>query len=87
MSCSVPVVATKVDAIPNIIQNEKNGSLVLKDKPVEISEAIIKIYENSDYRKSIVNQAKKVVDEKYDARRVNDEIYQLYMEVLSKNEA
>ena len=30
---------------------------------------------------------KKVVDEKYDARRVNDEIYQLYMEVLSKNEA
>ena len=59
----------------------------MKDKPVEISEAIIKIYENSDYRKSIVNQAKKVVDEKYDARRVNDEIYQLYMEVLSKNEA
>lgn len=87
MSCSVPVVATKVDAIPNIIQNKKNGSLVLKDKPVEISEAIIKIYENSDYRKSIVNQAKKVVDEKYNARRVNDEIYQLYMEVLSKNEA
>ncbi|WP_405315472.1 glycosyltransferase family 4 protein [Lactobacillus helveticus] len=43
MACGVPIVATNVDAIPNIVDNGKNGLLVDQDDYKAVSEMIKKV--------------------------------------------
>lgn len=43
MACEVPIVATNVDAIPNIVDNGKNGLLVDQDDYKAVSEMIKKV--------------------------------------------
>lgn len=65
-----PVIATRVDAIPNIIDNDKNGILVPVDDEVSVKEAVLSIYGNSNYKDKLIANAKKKVINKYDIRRV-----------------
>lgn len=63
MACGLPVVATNVGAIPEIIKDRENGLLVKPNDPDEFAKAIIEIIENKDMRKMIssnaINDAKK----------------------------
>ena len=77
MACNIPIVATDVDAIPNIIKNNENGLLVKKDNPEAISDAIYTIYSNKELKRKIISNYKKEV-KKYDISRVVAESLQLY---------
>lgn len=79
MMASKPIVATRVDAIPNIITDYKNGILVKVDDITEAYNAIIELYENSELRVNLIKQALEDVQYKFDVKRVAKEHELLFL--------
>lgn len=73
MLAQIPIVATSVDAIPYIIENEKNGLLVKVDDISETTKAVIRLHDNIDLCKQMIAKAFQEVNEKYDMKRVSAE--------------
>lgn len=82
MACDVPIVATNVDAIPNIIKNEKNGLLVKKDNYKLSAEAVIKIFKNKKLRQKLIYEEKSIVQKRFSIDRVSQQTYKLYINLI-----
>lgn len=82
MACGVPIVATNVDAIPNIIKNGKNGMLVDKDDYHKAAYAVDRLFKQPDLTSSLVKTADNVVKTKFDGKRVAQNSEQLYKELI-----
>lgn len=78
MACGVPIVATDVDAIPNIVNNGENGLLIKKDNYKSATQKVISLKKNLDMKTIIVNKAKEE-SRKYAAKKLILKTYQLYM--------
>lgn len=78
MMAGKPIVASKVDAIPNIIQDGVNGLLVDVDDDIGASKAVLRIYQESGLRDSLVTQSMEDVHNRFNARRVSEEHGKLF---------
>jgi len=65
MSNMLPVIATNVGPIPEIIENGKDGILVPPENPKALARAINDLLENEELRKKLSKAAYKKVREKY----------------------
>lgn len=77
-----PVVATAVDAIPDLVTNEINGLLVPSDNAKLAAEAVLRLYHDQDLRNSLVENAYKKVVACYDIKRVITEHIDLMNEIV-----
>ena len=82
MMASKPIVATRVDAIPNIIQDKKNGLLVEVDDAVGASEAVLRFYRDDGLRNRLVAQGMEDVHKKFNVRRVSEEHEKLFEKIV-----
>lgn len=82
MMCQKPVVATAVDAIPNLITDHKNGLLVPMENPDAAYNAVMEVYRDEKLKKKIVKQGSLDVYDKFDVRRVSNEHEKLFVEIL-----
>lgn len=82
MACGVPIVATNVDAIPNIIKDSVNGMLVNEDDYHEAVDAVDRLFKQPDLTSSLVKNAKNIVKTKFDGKRVAQNSEQLYKELI-----
>lgn len=73
MMAGKPIVASRVDAIPNIIRDGENGLLVNVDDAVGASEAVLRIYQDNELRDGLVTQGLEDVHDRFNARRVSEE--------------
>lgn len=78
MMAGKPIVASRVDAIPNIIRDEENGLLVDVDDFVGASESVLRIYRDDGLKKRMVAQGMKDVHNRFNARRVSEEHEKLF---------
>ena len=83
MLAGTPVVATKVDAIPYLIEDGKNGFLVEKDDWHGAAKRVIELINDENKRKEMIENGQRTVRERFDARRVSKECENLY-EVINK---
>ena len=81
-----PIVATKVDAIPNIIRDGENGFLVEADDIDGASKAVLKLYGKNKLKEDLVNQGKEDVYNDFDVKRVAVEHEKLFLSVKVLNE-
>jgi len=65
MAAGVPVIATSVGGIPELIHNGWNGVLVEQEDPQKLSEAIVDLLDNADKREYLSNNAKKHVSDNF----------------------
>lgn len=86
MMASKPIVASRVDAIPNIIRDGENGLLVEVDDAVGASEAVLRIYREDGLRNRLVAQGIEDVHNKFNARRVSEEHGRLFEESLRNSQ-
>ena len=70
MLAEKPIIATNVDAIPNLIDNYKNGILVNVDTIEETVDAIINIYGDKTLTDKLIKNAKNKVRKEFDVKRV-----------------
>jgi len=77
-----PIVATSVDAIPELIQDRVNGLLVPVENPVAACNAVYELFQDAQMRDRIVQQGLQDVYEKYDVRRVAEEHMALFRSII-----
>lgn len=82
MLAGKPIVASKVDAIPDIITSGENGILVEPDNSEEVKNEILRLYENKNFRKKLVMQGLADV-KKFDVQRVASEHQRMFMDIVN----
>jgi glycosyltransferase involved in cell wall biosynthesis len=83
MLTGTPIVATKIDAIPYLITDGENGFLVEKEDWQEAAKKVVELAINESKRIEMIENGKRTVKDRFDARRVSKECEELY-EVLVK---
>ncbi|OGL46280.1 MAG: hypothetical protein A2161_14915 [Candidatus Schekmanbacteria bacterium RBG_13_48_7] len=78
-----PVVATSVGGIPEVVLNAKTGILVPPKNPDELGNAIIELLKNSELRKTMGQEGKKRVLEKFSAEQMVSETQSVYIQKLN----
>lgn len=84
MLAEKPIVATNVDAIPNLITNQYNGLLVEVDNYREVAERVVRLHNNEGVKVELSKNALKTVYERFDINRVIKEHENLF-EIISHN--
>lgn len=82
MMAGKPIVASRVDAIPNIIKNGENGILVEVDDASGASEAVLRIYQESGLKEKLAEQGLSDAHRRFNARRVSEEHEALFEKML-----
>ena len=78
MLTSTPIVATKVDAIPYLISDGENGILVEKNDWKNAAKGVVELARNEIKRNRMIENGRKTVREKFDAKRVAEECENMY---------
>lgn len=80
----VPVLATKVGGVLDIIEEDKNGVLVLAGSPEAMSEGMWKVLSNPEFAKEIALGLNKKVKEEFSLELMVDKELAVYREALSE---
>lgn len=89
MACGLPVVATDVGGIPDIVETDRTGMLVQKEDSHGLADALASLLQNSDRRARMGEAAYAFACERLDARKATNRLVGLYRDLLatSRNEA
>jgi len=74
----LPVIATSVGGIPEIIENNVSGILVEKENPEALLSALIKLFENQDLRKKLGENLKKKIETEFSLNKMIKNTLGLY---------
>lgn len=77
-----PIIATNIDAIPDLINDGNNGLLVPVNDPEEVSKKALSLYQDKDLYNKLANNGEDIVYKKFDAKRVANE-HEILFESLS----
>lgn len=83
-ACGVPVVATAVGGVIDIIENNKTGLIVPPADPQAMAEAIIKIINDKELVLKLAQEAYKKVEEKYGVELMVKKTIEVYKEACEK---
>jgi glycosyltransferase involved in cell wall biosynthesis len=82
MAAGLPVVATRVGGIPEIVQEGVTGTLVGADDDVAFGEALVALLEAPDLR-ARMGEAGRATAAEHTAERMVERYFALYDELLS----
>lgn len=74
----LPIIATSVGGIPEIMKDMQNGILVHKENPRELAEAILYLYENKSKRKEFGHEIKRAVTIFFSQEKMLEETMRVY---------
>jgi ADP-heptose:LPS heptosyltransferase len=79
----VPVVATRVGGVVDIIEDGHNGLLVDPEDPKGMAEAILRLYKDKKLGETLACNARKTVEEHFTLRNMAEKTVALYENALS----
>lgn len=85
MACGLPVVATRVGGIPDIIEDGTNGYLIDAMNPEQIAEALLKLLQNEELQKDISDKNRETA-EKYRWDTVAATLEGIYQDSLKSSQ-
>jgi glycosyltransferase involved in cell wall biosynthesis len=80
MACGVPVVSTKVSAIPELVTSGSNGLLVPPEDPRAVADALLRLHRDPELARRLGAQAVATVRARFDGDRLVDELVTLFRE-------
>lgn len=83
MSLGKPVVGTRVNAIPEVIENGVNGFLVEAGDIQRMAEAIVELLENDQKRSSFAEASRHMVMEKFTLNYFAQRTEEVYLSLLN----
>lgn len=82
LSCEIPVVATPVGGIPEIVRNNEDGFFVPPNNPQKLAEAIQYLIENKDIRMRMGREGRKRVMKNFSLDVIVKRLCKIYLKVL-----
>lgn len=83
-ACGVPVVATQMGGLIDIIENEKNGLLVGPDDPRVLAEAILRLLNEPELARRLARALREKVEREFDGVRMFEKTLAVYREAVSR---
>jgi glycosyltransferase involved in cell wall biosynthesis len=84
MAAGVPVVATRVGGVPEVVIHEKTGLLVEPGDHEALSNGLIKILNNEGLASQLVENARELIEKEYSLDHMIDKIEGLYGTLLKQ---
>lgn len=85
MACKIPVVASSVGGLSEIIEDQTSGIFVPPENSKALSDTILRLLKDEETRKRIANNGNKRVTEHFSAQKMARETEKVYDKVLAKN--
>lgn len=85
MSRGLPVVATKVGGVPELVRNGENGFLVEADDASSVASSVIALLENPQLRISMGASGRQVALEKHSPQQLAERLITVYEKALGEN--
>ena len=85
MAAGLPVVATSVGGIPDIVQHGQTGFLVSGDDREALVQAVLKLIHDPDLRSNMGRRARAYVEETHSIRRLAENLSGLYEIAFARN--
>jgi len=82
MRAGIPIIATDVGAIPDMIEDGESGLLIKPREPKQIADAVIRLAEDEVLRRALAEDCRKVFEERFELSECTKEMLALYREVL-----
>lgn len=86
MAAGVPVVATRVGGIPDVLEHEKTGLLVPPEDDLQLTEAISRLISNAAMRQEIGTHAREYAARHFHWDSVSEQYEELYAKALASKE-
>lgn len=83
MGARLPIIASAVGGIPEMVTDGENGILVLPGISQELSNACIKLVFNAEMRNSMGNSGWKIVNEKFNIQGQVEKLEKLYLDLIN----
>lgn len=83
MAAGLPVIATRVGAAPDIIQNGVNGLLVDAGSSEQIRDAIVRIADDENFAQRIGMEARTLIESRYAVEIVAEKYCALYQSLIA----
>lgn len=80
----LPVVATKVGGIPEVIKDGENGFLVNPTDPQGLAEKVLYLLENPSLAYKMGVLGRKNIEERFNQRRVTEQVLEVYAEICKE---
>lgn len=84
MASRLPIAATSVGAVPQVIRDGDTGLLVPPGDPDALAAAVIRLLGDTSLRESLGRAAQQLVADEYSARAMADEYRRLYAQLLEE---
>jgi glycosyltransferase involved in cell wall biosynthesis len=84
IQAKVPIIASDVGGIPDIIEHEHTGILIEPKNADAIYQAIVKLYNDPEQRKNLANEAYKSI-ENYSIKSMTDKYEVLYKSYIQNS--
>ena len=82
-ACGIPVIVTSVGGHPEVVINDKTGIIVESENSRQISDAILKLLNDENLRKSMSIEGRNFVKENYEINLNFNAIEDIYKEILN----
>lgn len=82
MACRLPVIATRIGGVVDIVRDGENGLIVTPGNAEELKEAILRLIENTGLAEKIAENAYKDIKENFYINTIADKYIQLYKSLL-----
>ena len=85
LSCGLPIVATNVGGIPDIVEHEKTGLLVNKGDVENLASSLISLLNDYDRCVDMGKAAQLFAADHLDARKTVRQLVELYSELIARS--
>jgi glycosyltransferase involved in cell wall biosynthesis len=79
MACKIPIVATDVRGISEIVKSNQTGLTVPKKNPTALANAIVRLLENPDLSDRLSKNARRLIEEEFTWEKVTDRVVEAYL--------
>ena len=79
----VPVVATRVGGVVDIIEDGSNGILVYPKDPVSLSDGILRVLQDKQFAQKLTHEARKCVEQKFTLEKMCRDTFSIYEEAIN----
>ena len=78
MAMGLPVIATHISGIPELVENERTGLLVPPGQPDKLAESMLRMLTDGELRKRAIAAGKQRVVQEFDNRQLIQELAEVY---------